>query len=570
MVFFMKQWLLILAFSPAILFSQSRKERKAIEARQKADQVVINSLKSHIQNLTGNSQSDNAGFEAKATEYLSNQFKAIGLQPKGSDGYIQSYNIDDGKKIDASTFLRVNDKLLEVNKEFFPLSYSAEKKVKGTPAMALRERGVPWFVDLKDWLEDGSKMQSGNIEDVIKKEIARVATKGATALFLYNSGTTTDGLSFNGKDKNPASPIPVIYVTADGVKKYFTDRSETLDIDLNVAFKNNFLKGSNVIGGIDNGAASAIIIGAHYDQGQAEPNTKIDGVARANTAGADDNASGLATLIELARMLSASKAKNNNYVFIAFGGPDKGATGVSYWLNNTANIATINYMVNLDMVGSYNDSKKLLMQGYNTSPIWKELITSVADKQIQLNADNSGVNNELADGFYKKGIPDLSFSSSGHADYSTSADEEGKINYAGTLQILKFVSQLIETADSRGKIAYTRISQTTPVTKVAEQPVTRLEKADNVATFTAKSTVSLGVIPDRTPTEQGLKISGVTPKKLASKIGLQPGDVLTTLGTYHISDFKSYMYALSKFKAGDKTTLRIKRGKDDREFTVEF
>lgn len=166
---FMKQMLLILAFFPTILFSQSKKERRAIESRQKADLVVINNLKNHIQNLIGNSQANNAGFEVKAVEYLSSQFKAIGLQPKGSDGYVQPYNIDDGKKIDASTFLKVNDKLLELNKEFFPLAYSAEKKVKGTPAMALRERGVPWFFDLKDCLEDGSNLPSVGINELIKK-----------------------------------------------------------------------------------------------------------------------------------------------------------------------------------------------------------------------------------------------------------------------------------------------------------------------------------------------------------------------------------------------------------------
>ena len=564
----MKQLLLVLALIPAFLFAQSKKVRKALEAQQKADQVIISNLKNHIQNLTGGNSSDQnstAGFETKAVEYISTQFKSIGLQPKGTNGFTQQYRIEDGKKIEPSTYLKVSDKKLEINNDFFPLSYSAEKKVKGMPAMALRERGVPWFADLKDWLEDGSKVQGGKIEDVIKKEAAKVAAKGATALFVYNSGTMADGLTFNSKDKTNASPIPVVYITPAGLKKYFNDRSEMLDLELNVAFRENILNGSNIIGSIDNGVASTIVIGAHYFFGSPASVTELI------AAGADDNGSGIATLIELARMLAVSKAKNNNYLFVAFGGPDKGSIAANYWLDNSSNTSPINYMVNLDMVGSYSDGKKLLVHGYNTSPVWNELFTTIADKKLELTVDSGNITTDPAASFYKKGIPELSFSSASHADYASGTDDESKINYPGILQITKFISRLVETTDTKGKIAFAKSPQNTPAAKVAETAVVNAEKADEATLATStKTTVSLGVIPDRSNSETGLKISGVTPKKLASKLGLQPGDVLTNLGTYPISDLKSYMHALSNFKAGDKTTLRIKRGKDDKEFAVQF
>ncbi|HEX8277358.1 MAG TPA: hypothetical protein VF540_01640, partial [Segetibacter sp.] len=242
----MKRLLLALVFIPTILFSQSRKEKKALEAQQKADQQVINNLKNHIQGLTAN-KSNGVNSQASQIDYIGNQFKLLGLQPKGASGFVQPFTIDDGKRIDPTSYLKVNNNLLEVNKEYFPLPYSAEKKVKGSPAMALRERGVPWFVDVKDWLDDGSKTSQA-VDEVIKKEAAKVAAKGATALFLYNSGSATDGVVFNKKDKSPGSSIPVIYITSDGYKKYFTDQSVGLDIEMNVAFKQNNINGSNVIG----------------------------------------------------------------------------------------------------------------------------------------------------------------------------------------------------------------------------------------------------------------------------------------------------------------------------------
>lgn len=560
----MKRLLLSLVFIPTLLFSQSRKERKALEAQQKADQQVIANLKNHIQNLSGN-KSTGLSNQTSEIEYISNQFKLLGLQPKGNNGYIQAFTVDDGKRIEPATYLKVNDKLLEVNKEYFPLPYSAEKKIKGSPAMALRERGVPWFTDVKDWIDDESKKRY--IDDAIKKETVKVAAKGATALFLYNSGSTADGVVFNKKDKSAALPVPVIYITPDGYKKYFSDPAQALDIELNVAFKQNNIAGSNVIGYIDNAATTAIVIAAHYSRASDTAGNEETDKTAAQDAG--DNSSGTAMLIELARMLLASKAKNNNYLFIALGGSDKGLAAVSYWLDNTTVTAPVNYMINLDMAGSYSDGKKLVVQGSNSSPIWSAVFTSIPDKKLDVIID-SMITDPYAS-FYRKGIPVLSFSAATRTDYINKPGEETKINYAVELQIAKFITRLIEATDSKGKVNFAKTDQqSAPAGKAPAQVETKLDTAPETIFAASKTTVSLGVIPDKTNNQEGLRISGVAPKKLASKLGLQPGDVLTNLGSYKISDFKSYVQALANFKTGDKTTLRIKRGKDDKEFAVEF
>lgn len=560
----MKKLLLILALVPGSLFSQSRKEKKALEAQQKADQQVINSLKSHTQNLLAAA----GDREKNAIDYISKQFAAAGLQPKGSDGFVQAFSIDDGKAIDPSTSLKINESLLEVNKDYFPLSYSAEKKVTGMPAMALRERGVPWFVDVKDWLEDGSTAVA-KLDEAIKKEATKFAAKGATALFLYNSTSAADGIAFNNKDKGAPLPIPVVYITNGGYQKYFNDHSAMLDIELNIAFKEKKIAGTNVIGYMDNIAPTSIIVAAHYCRFVNDSSSKSADHNPVFT-GANDNASGTAVLIELTRMLAASKAKKNNYLFISLGGNDEGIAASDYWLANTTVSSPVNYLINLDMVGNYGDGKNLLVQGYNSSASWGEVFTSIPDKKVEVMIDSVALPKEADASFYKKEIPVLTFSSAGHSDYATSADEESKINYAGELRVAKFITRLVEATDSRGKIAFAKVAQPVATFEKATSQVEVKPTTNTSPIASLRSTVSLGVIADRSNNETGLRISGVTPKKLAARIGLQPGDVLNSLGSYKISDFKSYLEALANFKAGDKTILRIKRGKDDKEFAVEF
>lgn len=549
----MKKLLLLLALAPTLLIAQSKKQKKAIAEQQKADQAVIASLRSHVQYLADDKlegRSTGSAGEAMAMEYISNQFKALGLQPKGTNDYIQEFVIEEGKQIDLSTYLNLNGVKLMLKRDYVPLAFSATKSLKGMPAMALRERGVPWFFDVKDILETTANSTGLNITEAIRKEATRSASKGATALFVYNSGNVADNIRFDNKDTAQGSSIPVVYILPDGYKKYFVDHSQLLDIELNVAFKEKYRNGHNVIGYIDNGAPTAVVIGAHYDHlGWGEDANASDS-GKIIRNGADDNASGTALLIELARMLKSSKAKTNNYLFIAFSGEEIGSLGSKYWLDKPTITLPVNYMVNLDMVGRYEATRKLSVGGYGSSPLWSQLITSANDKNLELKLDSTAGTTGDQVPFYRKDIPILFFYTGNHTDFHKATDDVDKINYDALLHIGKYLGRVIEFTDGKGKIAFAK----------APEPVMML----------AKTTVSLGIIPDNTSNKDGLKINGVSSKKLAEKIGLQPGDVLTQLGSYSINDMNSYILALSNFKAGDKTTLKIKRGKEDREFAVEF
>lgn len=550
----MKNWLFLFLFTPLFTEAQSKKQKRALEVQRKADEVIINNLKAHIQFLADDRlEGRRAGSKGEelAMRYISAQFKQIGLQPKGSQEYAQPFDVDEGKKIESSTYLKLNGNLLELQKEFIPLAFSANKKVKGSAAMALRESGEPWFVDVKEWLETNRDNPHYNINEALQQEAVKLGDKGASAVFVFNSGNLVDNISFIKNDQAPSVKIPVVFLNKEGEKKYLQDKFATLDIETNVTIKENKRRANNVVGYLDNGATNTIIVGAHYDHlGYGEDANALD-TGKVIHNGADDNASGTAALIELAKMLVASKSKSNNYLFICFSAEELGLRGSKYWIENATINTPTNYMVNMDMVGRYSADRKLTIGGFGTSPVWSTVLTAAADKNIEVKFDTTGGGPSDHASFYRKDIPVLFFFTGSHSDYHKATDDHDKINYDGELQIIKYAQRIIESTDAKGKLAFTK---------------TKEPQMGSSSQFS----VSLGVIPDYAYSGSGLRIDGVSPKRLAEKIGLQAGDILMQLGDYKISEINSYMQALGKFKKGDKTVLRFKRGTSEKDATVEF
>ncbi|MDE3144962.1 MAG: M20/M25/M40 family metallo-hydrolase [Bacteroidota bacterium] len=549
----MKNLLLIILLLP--VFSLAQSKRKKLKMQQRANTEIVANLKQHIQYLADDKlEGRRTGTQGEllAMQYICNQYEAMGIEPRGTNGYVQEFDIDEGKQADANnTFIKVNDKNAALNVDFFPLAFSASKMIKGTPAVALNESGQPWFIDVKEELEENQNNPHFDIFEDIKKHANKIAGKGATALLLYNSSSITDNILFNKNDKSAATKIPVIYITKEGFKKYFSDVSETLNIELGVAFTQKTRKARNVVGFINNNAATTIILGAHYDHlGYGEDKNALD-TGHVIHNGADDNASGTAALIELARMLKKSSIKNNNYLLINFSAEELGLFGSKYWLEHPSTNITANYMINMDMVGRYDSTHKLTIGGYGTSPTWGELFSNTTDKNLVIKFDSSGSGPSDHESFYRKEMPVLFFFTGSHSDYHKATDDWDKINYDGEREIVQYVYHLIAASDTKGKLVFTK---------------TREPQAGRSTKFT----VSLGVIPDYGYTGTGVRIDGVSGGKLAERIGLQAGDILLQLGEYKFVDVMSYMQALSKFKKGDKTKLVIKRKDEEKEFNIEF
>ena len=350
--------------------------------------------------------------------------------------------------------------------------------------------------------------------------------------------------------------LPVLYVTRDAKRKYMKDESASIDIKIVVDIGEKIRYGHNVIGYIDNAAPTTIILGAHYDHlGYGEDgNSLYRGPEKMIHNGADDNASGTAALIELARMLKKSKLKKNNYLFIAFSGEELGLFGSKYFTEHpTMDLTKINYMINMDMIGRLNDtSHALTIGGYGTSPTWGELFSSNDDKKyFTIKFDSSGTGPSDYTSFYRKDIPVLFFFTGLHSDYHKPTDDYDKINYQGELQIVKYIYSLLEDLNKKGKLAFSKTRETQTITS-------------------ARFTVTLGIMPDYTYNGSGVRVDGVSEGRPAQKAGLKTGDVITKLGDYPVSSLENYMQALSKFKKGDKTTVSYKRGNDSVEAEVQF
>ncbi len=551
----MKKLLLLLLFFPIITEAQSRKERRAMEeARQKADQQLLANLKTHVQYLAADDlEGRRAGSKGEelAKKYICTEFEKIGLLPKGTKAYAQEFLIDQGKLIEPSTHLIINETPLKLKTEYYPLAYSPNKAATGSAAIDLKETGEPWFADVKEWLETNKSTAAFNINEAIRNEAKRVAAKGATALILYNSGTQPDNLSFNDKDDVPVVSIPIVMLTSEAFNKYLSDRSAFLDIDLNVNIKDRKRFTSNIVGYLDNNAPSTVIIGAHYDHlGFGEDGNSME-KEQALHNGADDNASGTAALIELARLLKTSGDRKNNYLFIAFTAKEMGMAGSKYWLENPTITTPVNYMINMDMIGRYDPAQKLTIGGSTTSPGWSKVLGSLKNHDLSIKMDTTTIDESDHLIFYNKEIPVLNFFTGIHTDYHKSTDVSDKINYDGELKIVHYIHNLVINSGDKGKLNFTKLAgPTLPIP--------------------ARNTVSLGVIPDRNFEGAGLRIDGVSPKKLAEKIGLKAGDILLQLGDHKINEINTYLNALSRFKKGDSTSLKILRGTEEKELPLVF
>ncbi|MFM6924344.1 MAG: M28 family peptidase [Ferruginibacter sp.] len=544
-------WLLLLVSTIAT----AQKKKKA---QLKADNLVISSLKSNIGFLADDKlegrRTRTAG-EKLAYEYISKKFEEAGLEPKGENGsFIQQFDVNEGREIKPASFLTINGFNLRLDIDYFPLSFSANGKVTSSAAMAMPQAEAVWFWDLKETLEQNKNNPHFDLEDAIVKKTDKVASKGASALLIYNSSDIKDELKFDPKSKTEATKIPVLYISKEMKKRFLTDELSFVDYKLEVAIGDKKRIGHNVIGYINNGAANTIILGAHYDHlGYGEDhNSLYAGTVPMIHNGADDNASGTAALIELSKLLKNSNLKNNNYLFISFSGEELGLFGSKYYTEHPAiDLANTNYMINMDMVGRLNDSTHgFTIGGYGTSPVWgQELVAN--DKYFKINFDSSGTGPSDHTSFYRKDIPVLFFFTGAHSDYHKPSDDADKINYTGELQLLKYIYGVIEKTNDKGKLAFTK-------TREAQQMGKR------------SFSVSMGIMPDYTFSGTGVRADGISEGKPAEKAGLKTGDVIIQIGEYKIPDVQGYMQVLGKFKKGDATKVTVKRGAEEKVFDVVF
>jgi hypothetical protein len=311
----------------------------------------------------------------------------------------------------------------------------------------------------------------------------------------------------------------------------------------------------NVIAYLDNHADKTIIIGAHFDHlGLGENGSSLDANPQGKIHnGADDNASGVAGVLELARYFKNNKVtEHSNFLFICFSGEELGLFGSKYFTEKpTLELSNVNYMINMDMIGRLNPTtKSITVSGSGTSPVWEPLLREIPTT-LDIKTDSAGVGPSDHTSFYLKNIPVLHFFTGSHSDYHKPSDDWDKINYSGEKEVLELVIAVVEKLEDQPKLAFLP---------------TKNKSMSSARSFK----VTMGIMPSYTSDANGLLVDGVTDGKPAQKAGIIAGDIITQIGDYSITDIQTYMDSLGKFEKGQQVSVKILRNKEEKTLSITF
>ena len=295
-------------------------------------------------------------------------------------------------------------------------------------------------------------------------------------------------------------------------------------------------------------SAQSVVIGAHYDHlGHGWPDVHAGDEGKLHP-GADDNSSGVAVLIEVARLLKEEGKPARSLVFAAFAGEEWGLKGSRHYVQTMKAFPVKDAlaMVNLDTVGRLG-AKKLSVLGVGSAPDWQHIAMGVGyttGVEATLARDDWGGSDQKS--FLGAGVPAIQITTGGHEDYHRPGDVAAKIDAQGLGKVAAFVRETVNYLAERPK-------------PLVEGKVVAAPQAAASPPATPRR-ASLGTMPDYTFSGPGVKVEAVTPGSPAAEAGLMPGDVILALGGDAVSDLRGYSQLLAAHAPGDKVELRVKRG----------
>ncbi|MDQ3142624.1 MAG: M28 family peptidase [Bacteroidota bacterium] len=312
------------------------------------------------------------------------------------------------------------------------------------------------------------------------------------------------------------------------------------------------ITGTNVIGFLDRKAKYTIVIGAHHDHlGHGVTGSRSPGDHAVHN-GADDNASGISSMLWLAEKLVREKKLKCNVLFIAFSGEEYGLFGSKAFTEKSSiPLTQIKAMINMDMVGRLNEEKVLAINGTGTSLEWKQILEEAKPKGFQFNYSEGGIGPSDHTSFYLKDIPVLHFFTGQHLDYHKPGDDSPLVNYTGILDVSKIILDVVKKTAQKQKMNFQK---------------TKDENKQQVSSFK----VTLGLMPDYVFSGTGMRVDAVLDNRPAQKAGMKNGDIIIRIGDLEIKDVYDYMKALGMYEKGQKAKLKILREKVEMELEAEF
>jgi hypothetical protein len=546
----------------------------------------------------------------KAADYIAKIFAESGLKPGGKEGYFQPFTIGGGAtKLEGTTTLKLegpNDQVidLKLGNEFQVMGFSGSGKFSAPLVFAgygivAKEIGFDDFKDVdvagkivvlirrtprwgnKDMPFDGPR-RDGHAS--LEKKQALAETKKAKAVLLVNDPSEAQDklLSIDYAAGGALSSIPsmqvkrnvISMVLESALKKSLADIEKTIDKDLKPQsaaltgwtatlecnVKRTMVAVKNVIGVVEGSgplADETVVVGAHYDHlgyggfGSLAPNTKNI------HHGADDNASGTTSVLELSRRFGAMKNREGRrIVFMTFSAEERGLLGSRHYCNKEPlfPLAKTISMVNLDMVGRLPEDEKtkkgkLIVEGLGTGKGFEKLIDKLnEDAGFQLNKKQGGFGPSDHDSFCRKDIPVFFFWNGTHKDYHKPSDTSDKINVPG----MKRIADLAEKV-----IAHLASDPARPeFVKVAAPPATPKAKGPR-----------LGIVPDYEEGKEGLRVADVQAEGAAAKAGIKAGDVIIAIGGQAVKNINTYMVLMASQKSGQAVEIGVLR--DGKKLTLK-
>jgi aminopeptidase YwaD len=500
-----------------------------------------------------------------ARDYIAKRFLKVGVIPMGeSSTYYQQFTVPEPVAVDKKgTYVIFTDTLF-VSKINYAVLQSENGSVSGkavwvgygisAPELAYNDYKKIKSLEGKIAVMDVSSPDGIHPHSKYAKyhdlgnRIALAKGKGAVGVVLVNLGDMANDPKSRYRTIR-SSGIPVFFVGDDNTAQKIKKAKK---ITISVSQEEVEADAYNVVGYIDNGQPTTVVIGAHYDHlGWGGEGSRAPGVYAIHN-GADDNASGTAALIALAEYLGKKEdLTGHNYLFLAFSAEERGLLGSKYFVANpTFNIDQTAYMINMDMVGRLRDGA-LQIGGTGTAAQWNKVIENTQCEELSFKLDPSGIGPSDHSSFYTNGIPVLHFFTGSHDDYHKPEDDADKINYMGIGSIVSLIKTIMREVDGLQRLDYQ-------------------ETKDNNARKAPRFSVTLGILPDYLYEDGGVKVDGVTEGKAAAAAGLQKGDIIMELGDFTIADIYAYMDALAAFKKGDEVKIVYLREGEKMNGKVKF
>ncbi len=548
----------------------------------------------------------------KAAAYIVKQFKSDGLQPGDGKSYLQAFPVTTSAKLGPANHFEFTaggkTTRLKFEDEFIPFNFSSRSKVSGSVVFAgygitAREYNYDDYagVDVKDKLVlilrhepqefDEKSIFAGKVyteHSQFFSKVTNAKNHGAKGVILVNDRPAhrgeADQLESFGKTAGPADGgIPFVQIKAEiaehwisGVGKNLDDLESEIDKDLtphsfalpdtlqiteDVDVERIVKTTHNVLAYLPGETSEYIVIGAHYDHlGLGEQFSMAPSLAGTIHPGADDNASGTAGVLELAKHFAAGPKPKRGILFMTFAGEELGLLGSSFWVNHpTLPLDKVVVMINMDMIGRIRDGKVYIGgagTGTTLRPILDELVP-----QFKLNidfADTTGYGSSDHTSFTTKQAPVLFFFSGLHSDYHKPSDTWDKIDAPDAVTLLKLVSAItnrLEEAPDRPQFVRTK-------------PPASPHGDSATAGGGSGYGPYFGSIPDFGETTSGVKFADVREGSPAAKAGLRGGDILIEFDSKPIQNLYDFTYALRSKTPGEKVLVKVRRGDETISATV--